>query len=144
MPRNQNIVLNTRVLDQIRNNLNTFDNKYIVVGLLGTAGSEIVMRGVYTEFGTSKMPAWRWLKRSVDRMTPTYKNYAFTLIRNILNNRPPNYDIIGLWAKSQVQTFLAEVRTPRLSWATIQKKKSDKPLIDTGQMRMSISYEVRG
>ena len=143
MPRNDNVRIDTRMLDQIQRNLNQFSNQHIVVGLLGSAGSEIVMRGVYTEFGTSKMPAWRWLKRSVDIMTPQYKRHASQVFTSILNGRNPNYDVVGLWAKSQVQKFLADVTTPRLSWATIQKKGSDKPLIDTGQMGMSISYEVR-
>lgn len=143
MPRNEDVRIDTRVLDQITQNINTFSNKYIVVGLLGQSGSDIVMRGVYTEFGTNRMPAWRWLKRSVDMMTPQYKRYASEMFRNILEGRDYNYNILGLWAKGRVQRFLAEVTSPPLSWATIQKKGSAKPLIDTGQMRMSINYEVR-
>jgi hypothetical protein len=50
----------------------------------------------------------------------------------------------GLWAQGQVQQFIADSRVePPLSEARIKAKGSSIPLIHTGQLRSSITYEVR-
>ncbi|MCH9837280.1 hypothetical protein K0U83_16560 [bacterium] len=50
----------------------------------------------------------------------------------------------GLWAQGQVQAFIADGRVqPPLDQRTIDAKGSSTPLIDTGQLRSSITYEVR-
>lgn len=50
---------------------------------------------------------------------------------------------IGEEAKSISKTEITEGITPALKPATIKRKKSSKPLIDTGQLLNSITYEVR-
>jgi hypothetical protein len=50
----------------------------------------------------------------------------------------------GIWAQGQVQQFIADSRVqPPLDQRTIDAKGSSVPLIDTGQLRSSITYEVR-
>lgn len=50
----------------------------------------------------------------------------------------------GLWAQGQAQAFIADGRVrPPLDQRTIDAKGSSTPLIDTGQLRSSITYEVR-
>ena len=50
----------------------------------------------------------------------------------------------GAWAQGQAQAFISAGRvTPPLHPATIDRKGSDVPLIDTGQLRSSITHEVR-
>ncbi len=50
----------------------------------------------------------------------------------------------GLWAQGQAQAFIADGRVqPPLDQHTIDAKGSSTPLIDTGQLRSSITYEVR-
>nr|DAJ97448.1 MAG TPA: virion morphogenesis protein [Caudoviricetes sp.] len=50
---------------------------------------------------------------------------------------------LGEEAKSISKTAITEGITPALKPATIKRKKSSKPLIDTGQLLNSITYEVR-
>ena len=50
----------------------------------------------------------------------------------------------GAWAAGQVQAFISAGRVvPPLDPTTIARKGSSIPLIDTGQLRQSITYEVR-
>lgn len=50
---------------------------------------------------------------------------------------------LGEEAKNISKVAIAEGITPALKPATIKRKKSTKPLIDTGQLLNSITYEVR-
>ena len=50
---------------------------------------------------------------------------------------------LGEEAKNISKVAITEGITPALKSATIKRKKSSKPLIDTGQLLNSITYEVR-
>lgn len=50
---------------------------------------------------------------------------------------------LGEEAKNISRVAITEGITPTLKPATIKRKKSTKPLIDTGQLLNSITYEVR-
>ena len=52
-------------------------------------------------------------------------------------------DLLGVMIKGDIQQRIAAGIAPGLKPATIRRKGSSKPLIDTGQMRASIDHEVR-
>lgn len=49
----------------------------------------------------------------------------------------------GLWAVGQIQKRMANGISPPLHPVTILRKGSSVPLIDTGQLRASVTYQVR-
>ncbi len=51
-------------------------------------------------------------------------------------------NITGHKMADDIQASIRELRTPKLAQATIDAKGFDKPLIDTGQMLNSVSWEV--
>ena len=53
------------------------------------------------------------------------------------------YEKIGLVASSDVKDYIVSGQFVPLKQSTIDRKGSSKPLIDTGELRNSISYEVR-
>lgn len=53
------------------------------------------------------------------------------------------YDRIGLFASNLVKDKIAKGPFKPLKDATIKRKGSSLPLVDTGQLRQSISWEVR-
>ena len=53
------------------------------------------------------------------------------------------YDRIGLFASNLVKDKIVRGPFVPLAPATIKRKKSSKPLIDTGQLRQSITWIVR-
>lgn len=51
--------------------------------------------------------------------------------------------MLGAWAASQVKETITEIDIPPpLADSTVQAKGSSKPLVDTGQLKNSITYEV--
>jgi hypothetical protein len=53
-------------------------------------------------------------------------------------------DLLGVMIKGDVQQRIAAGIAPALKPATVRRKGSSTPLIDTGQMRGSLDHEVRG
>lgn len=51
-------------------------------------------------------------------------------------------EMLGARVQGMIQTRIAEGISPPLKPATIARKKSSKPLVDTGQLRSSITYRV--
>lgn len=51
-------------------------------------------------------------------------------------------ELLGLWAQGEIQQRIADGIGPKLELATIKRKGSNKPLIDTGQLRSSITFKV--
>ena len=51
-------------------------------------------------------------------------------------------DRVGLWAVGEIQKRIAAGIDPANADSTIARKGSSTPLIDTGQLRSSISYKV--
>jgi hypothetical protein len=49
---------------------------------------------------------------------------------------------VGVWAEAKVKARIAAGLTPENAPATIEKKKSSKPLIDTGRLVPSITSDV--
>ncbi len=51
-------------------------------------------------------------------------------------------ELFGLWAQGAIQMRISSRIGPPLSKARVRQKGSDVPLIDTGQLRSSVTYEV--
>lgn len=52
-------------------------------------------------------------------------------------------DLLGIKIQGEIQKRIADGIDPPNKPSTIKRKGSDKPLIDTGQLRSSITYKVR-
>ena len=50
--------------------------------------------------------------------------------------------VLGAWAQGEIQKRISNGIPPALKPSTIAQKGSSTPLIDTGQLRTSITYEV--
>lgn len=53
------------------------------------------------------------------------------------------YEKIGIVASDDVKAYFLDGSFKELNEATVERKGSSKPLVDTGEMRNSITYEVR-
>jgi len=52
-------------------------------------------------------------------------------------------DVLGIYIQGEIRRRMSSGIAPPLKAATISRKGSAKPLIDTGQLRASIDYEVK-
>ena len=113
------------------------------------SGTELSMHelGMVHEYGspTRGIPARPFIQPSIKDNTDKYKQLmrqqATKLIfrQTSLNNA---LSLVGEVAKADIQKYMLSASFTPLSAATIERKGSSKPLIDTGQMRNAITYEV--
>lgn len=52
-------------------------------------------------------------------------------------------EAVGVVAAGAVKVYMTELKTPPNAASTIRKKGSSNPLIDTGAMRASVTYQVQ-
>lgn len=147
------INVNTTKLDKLIKNTRYLNEHIVKVGVLGGSynnknNKTIASIGLIQELGsiTLKIPARSFIKEPLnDNLTKKIKelsNINNRLYKLLLNNPNKLLDILGLIGKNIIQdSFIHNNWLPN-SPLTIQKKKSSKPLIDTGLLRKSIKYEI--
>lgn len=94
-------------------------------------------------FGTKRIPARPFLDKGVEREKATI---ASDIAKTLAAGKSPEEAIerAALLAVRGVQKQIDETLSPPNSKETIARKGSSHPLIDTGNMRQSISYKLHG
>jgi hypothetical protein len=155
MSKNNNVSINLAVLDQIKDHLTA--GSYVKVGILGANavrqegdGASNVDIGITQEFGSfsKNIPPRSFLRMPIQ--TKQKQILAFVGSKKVMDcllsgKVERGLAFIGMYAESWVQSAFASRGFGK--WkpnapATIRRKGSDKPLIDTAELRRSISSEV--
>lgn len=102
--------------------------------------------GAIHEFGLGTAPRRSfladWQDENGDRILKVITNGARALTLGRLQTPEQFLEQFGAWAAGDVQRRMADNIPPPLSPITIRRKRSSVALIDTGQLRSSISYRV--
>ena len=137
----------------IMKRLKGLDGEHIVeVGVPATAGqyedgaNQVLVASV-NEFGSSdgRIPERSFLRSTVDENTTKYADLLSRLIGEAVDGRltiEQALDRLGLKAVADVQRKIVQLDDPPNAEATIERKRSSNPLIDTGQLRQSIIHRV--
>jgi hypothetical protein len=99
----------------------------------------------YQEFGTATIPARSFIGGWFDENEASNKAFARDLALKRLGGKLDyrrSLDLMGVRAQGGIQKRIAAGIAPPLDPATIKRKGSSKPLIDTGQLRSSITYRI--
>lgn len=112
-------------------------------GIRGNAMIAFVM-----EFGSvsKNIPERSYLRSTILEQADKYSKILSETIPDAIKDgaRPHDaYSRLGIIAMNDVRLKIASGEFAALAPATIKRKKSSKPLIDTGMLRQSISYEVK-
>jgi hypothetical protein len=102
---------------------------------------EIAMKN---EFGIG-VPERSFIRASVEENREKYLNMNKLAVKKILARKLTTetyLENLGEIAASDMQKFAIDLKQPPNSAETIEKKRSENPLIDTGQMVGSITYKV--
>lgn len=98
------------------------------------------------EFGLGSCPQRSFLQGWADEnpglINTTVRKGAEALARGALNSPLQFLNQFGSWAVGQVQVRMAQSIPPPLAPETIRRKGSSVTLIDTGQLRASITFRV--
>jgi len=121
------------------------DVNEVVVGLFGEQGSDLVQYATDNEFGSDKIPPRSFIRWTITENEDLIFNFIESGYGKILNNELTKKEMLeqlGLLIQMKIQERITLLRYPPNAPATIKKKKSSNPLIDTGRMRQSITYKV--
>lgn len=101
---------------------------------------------VFAEFGTSTAPERSFIRATVDREFGKYGRFMEAEIRNNIDSAPRMRRSFGrlaeLMASDMRNTIARSIDLAPLAESTISRKGSSKPLLDTGQLRASITGVV--
>ena len=117
------------------------------IGFFETArypnGTFVAQVARYNEFGTLNIPMRPFFRNAINK---NIKKWYATLQNAINQNATPSkaLSIVGEVARADIIQSITDLRTPPNAESTIKQKKSTNPLIDTGLMRRSVTYKVKG
>jgi hypothetical protein len=125
---------------------------HVQVGVLGRDadksyedGVTVAMVAEWMEFGTPSIPARSWLRAWVDENQDAIQKRAGEEMKAVIAGKRTREQAcarLGIWAVGKIQERIARGIAPELAQSTIDRKGSSTPLIDTGQLRSSITSRV--
>jgi hypothetical protein len=125
--------------------------RIVKVGIFGAAASadhgglSNVDIGTIHEFGTDDIPQRSFIRATVDESRPQIQELQRKLGRGVVKGtitEDRGLGVIGAAVVGMIQKRIADRIPPPLQPETIARKGSSVPLIDTGQLRQSIAWEV--
>ena len=108
-------------------------------------GVDMAQIAMFNELGTSSSPARPFLRQSVDDNRDKIDQMCEAQARELTKGGTAERCLkqLGVFGKSLVQEKIENGSFEPNAPSTIWKKKSDKPLIDTGKMRQSVNFVIR-
>lgn len=122
------------------------DKKVLKVGFFASAkypnGEPVSNVAAYNEFGTSQIPPRPFMRNAVEDKKGEWVEF---LAKNIeaQGNVDLAFGFLGEKTRNDIIRSIDLLTEPPNSPATIARKKSSHPLIDTGFLKSSVTYEVK-
>ena len=132
-------------LDKVRAAMKKASGSAVKVGVLGSEGSDQVMIATWNEFGTETIPERSFMRSTMRAEQDKYTDAMAKGMERVLSGKMSVEQVlglVGLQVVSDVQKTITDLDDPPNADATIERKGSSNPLIDTGRMRQSISFDV--
>ena len=139
-----------RGMKEIMKNLEKLKGKpHVVIGILGEASDDfnLAKLAALHEFGNpdNNLAARSFLRATHDKHLKANRALLSKLKSKLLKTDPDKIlKKLGEVLSKQVVEAMNNGIGPELRPETIRRKKSSKPLIDTGHLKGSVTWEVRG
>ena len=108
-------------------------------------GADLAEVAAFNELGTVHIPSRPFLRNSVDAHMGEIVPFVEDTLNRIVNNGMGAQDTLqrtGSFMKGLVQKEIVSGHYAPNAPATIAKKGSDVPLVDDGQLRDSVNYQI--
>ena len=109
-------------------------------------GVDIADVALWNEVGTANIQPRPFLRQSVDNNTAKINSMCKAQVKGIASGQKTAKDALqalGVMQKALIQSSIRDGDFTPNADATIEKKGSDKPLIDSGQMRQSVNFTIK-
>jgi len=102
-------------------------------------------KAAWNELGTEHIPSRPFIRQSVDNNEDKINSFLQIRVKAFARGESVEDTLnkIGNFQKKLMQAEIKDGDFVPNSEATIRKKKSDQPLIDTGEMRQSVNYVIQ-
>jgi phage gpG-like protein len=101
--------------------------------------------GFVHEFGTAIIPERSFIRSTIQDKKKELIEFQRKLLKNIIAGKMEVNQALGLIGEFMADAItqkIVAIQTPPNEPATIARKGSSNPLVDTGQLKNSITYEV--
>ncbi len=126
---------------------------HVKVGVLGPDAEAahaddnltVVEVASFHEFGRGNNPERSFIRSTFDGNRKAYATMMRKLADKVITGKmQPKMalGVVGMKVQSDIQKRIETGIAPPLKAATIARKRSTKPLIDTGQLKNSVTYQV--
>lgn len=146
-------------LPELTKKVEKMANSHVKIGILEEAGSHdgddstltVADVASFHEFGTTDangqthVPERSFIRSSIDDKRSELREMAKKLQGMILTGKMTAKQALGLLGEKMQAEMIRKINEgidPELDPATIKRKGSSTPLIDTGQLKQSIRYKV--
>lgn len=113
----------------------------------GRTSGDIVSRAIWNHYGTSRgIPSRPFLLNAIRKNRRKYLEGMRTSAPKLLRGETSLQTVLsklGILAQGDIQQEITDLREPPNAPSTVRQKGSSNPLIDTGQMRASVTWEVK-
>ena len=138
-----------KFLDRLKAALTGKRERIVNVGFPASAkepdGASTAMIAAVHEYGNEHVPERSFMRTSLQKNRGRYSALNEQNLKKVLNGGmsvDAALGQLGLMASSDIKEQIKNGSYAPLKQATIKRKGSSKPLIDTGQMRQSVTYEL--
>ena len=108
---------------------------------------EIITKAVVNEIGIEKVPSRPFLSRAIDKHKKEIYNFVIKLVPAVIAGRMSNSELLkktGVFVKELIITEIdtASAWAKPLAASTLARKRGKQVLVETREMRNSVSYKV--
>lgn len=110
-------------------------------------GETVLDVAIANEFGTDTIPQRSFIRAWFDENRKKNNDAIKRMLQSVIKGKRSRHDAFELLGQAfvgQIQRRIAQGVPPPNSPATIAWKGSSKPLINSGQLRTSVSYAIDG
>ena len=121
------------------------NGKSAKIGVFAEQGSDLVIYAGANEFGTKEIPERSFLRSTMDENRPRIVKFVDQQGINLIvkgQSLEKTLSLLGLFGVRIVKEKIVKGPFVPNAPATIQKKKSSKPLIDKGRLFGSITFKT--
>ena len=134
-------VINHINVNQILKDIARLDGTVVSAGVMD---SKNATKAAINEYGTSKIPQRPFMRTAVSRHGKSWGAKSAKAVQSVMKGMPISQvtELVGMQMKSDISSTLTNGPWTPNSVVTVAKKGSSRPLIDTGELRASITYKV--
>lgn len=119
----------------------------------GETDSDVLERAFFNNFGTERIPERPFMQNAMRDNRASYRSLMISgakeIVRSAAAGKDPGQVMrrvlrkLGVKAQGDIQEEITSLQTPPNAPSTIAQKGSSNPLVDSGELRASVTFKVK-